>query len=506
MKRRLALPLTLLLALLALPLRLQAVELTILHTNDTHGHLLPFSYPAVVAAGSTEAQLKERSNIGGIARRATLAHQIRDEVKAQGGTVWMIDAGDWCDGTPFSTEYHGDADIAAMNAAGYDFATVGNHDFNNPLAQLQKMISEAKFPIYCANATMIQGGNPLAQVSTIEQVGPVKVAVFGMTTTDTGTYQAAKEGVTIGDEFETARKMVAELRAKADIVVLISHCGESDDLRLANEVPGIDVIVGGHSHSRLPSGEFVWHSDDLKEYDVNGTVVLQAYQWGGELGRCDLLLEQDPEKHWHVDRYRERLIPVTSATPEDPAVAAVVSKYWDPISGKFEEVVGTAEDDFSSRGDDLAEYNLMDDAIRETMGTDLALGNLGGVRSPLVKGKITAGSLIDMDPFNNTIVTFQIKGSDLKALLEKNTPSVSGIRYRVENRKLIEATVGGQPIQDDKLYTGATNSYFAGRNMKDFTTKDTGTPRIKVLTEYIKKKGTIRPAYDGRRVVVRAAQ
>ena len=110
------------------------------------------------------------------------------------------------------------------------------------------------------------------------------------------------------------------------------------------------MIVGGHSHTRLPSGDMVWHSQDLKVSSVNGTVIVQAHQWGGELGRLDLLFVKDQAGTWQVDRYRARLIPVTPDFPEDPGVAAVVNQFWKPIAAQFGEVVGQAGGEFASRG------------------------------------------------------------------------------------------------------------------------------------------------------------
>jgi 5'-nucleotidase/UDP-sugar diphosphatase len=497
------LALSILLILWAVPLAAQSVSLTILHTNDTHGHLRPFSYPSVVPAGSELEGLKVRTDIGGIARRATLVSHIRQELKARGATVWLIDAGDFSDGTPFSTEYHGEADVAAMNAVGYDFGTLGNHEFNNPLAQLMKLIAATKYPLLCANATVTATGAPLVPPSRIEKVGAVRVALFGLLTRESATYPAAKEGLTVADEIETARRIVPALRKQADIVILISHAGEGVDLRLAEAVPGIDVIVGGHSHTRLPVGEFVWRSDDLKPADVNGTVIVQDHQWGGELGRLDLLFEKDARGAWHVARYRARLLPITPDIAADPAIAAVVQQYWAPIEPKFGEVVGTADGDFSSRGDDQAPYNLVADAVRETFGTEIEFENQGGVRAPLVSGKITRDDLVNVDPFNNTVVTFTISGRDLLRILRTSTPAVSGVRYRLERGELKEVTVNGQPVDEARMYTGATNSYFAQSVMKGMDVKDTGTARLDVLVNYIRKKGTIRPAYDGRRVIVR---
>jgi 5'-nucleotidase len=417
--------------------------------------------------------------------------------------VWLVDAGDFSDGTPFSTEYRGEADIAAMNAAGYDFATLGNHDFNHPLAQTRKLIGLAKYPILCANAVETSTGRPLAEASRVETVEGVRIGLFGLITRETATYPAAKEGVAILDEVETARKMVAQLRQKSDITVLISHCGEQMDNQLAAVVPGIDVIVGGHSHSRLPSGEFVWRTGDLRPDDVNGTIIVQAHQWGGELGRLDLLLKKDSAGAWHVDRYRARLVPITSDMPADPAVAEIVDRYWRPLIPKYGEVVGTAAADFATRGDDMAEYNLVADAVRETFGAQIELENTGGVRAPLVKGPITRTDLITLDPFDNTVVTFRISGRDLKAVLRRYRPAVSGMRYHLEAGQLTEATIGGQPIDDNRVYTGATNSYFAGFALTGVEIQKTGRLRVDVVTDYVRKKGTVTPAYDGRRVVTR---
>jgi 5'-nucleotidase/UDP-sugar diphosphatase len=484
------------------PASAQQVALTILHTNDTHGHLLPFSYPEVFPAGSAIADLKIRANIGGIARRATLVKRLRQELESSGTTVWLVDAGDFSDGTPFSTEYHGEADVNAMNAAGYTFGTFGNHEFNQPLASLKNLIRLFRFPVLCANAIDNATNKPLVPPSAIRQVGPVKVGVFGLITRESSTYPAAKDGVTIGQEIDTSKRMVQALRPEAGIVVLISHAGESTDNKIASTVPGIDIIVGGHSHSRLPIGEFTWRSDELKKDDVNGTVIVQAHQWGGELGRLDLLLTQDSAGSWHVARYNARLIPVTAEIPEDPEVASIVQRYWNPIRARYEEVIGQAAGDFSARGDDLADYNLVADSVRETYGTEFAMEHLGGVRAPVLRGAITRGALVDVDPFNNTVVTFQLSGAKLKEILLKNRPVVSGVRYRIENDKLIEATIGGKPIKDRRQYTGATNSYFAVYALKGVAIKDSGRQRLDVVTDYIRKNGTVKPVYDGRRVIL----
>lgn len=480
----------------------QQVSLTILHTNDTHSHLLPFSYPSVVAPGSEVAALQVRQNIGGIARRATLVKRLREELESHGTTVWLVDAGDITEGTPFSTEYHGEADVAAMNAAGYTFATIGNHELNMPLATLKKLLGRFTFPVLCANLTDNATGKPLVRPSEIRQVAQLKIGLFGLTTPSASGYPAAKEGLTIANEIETARRLSDTLHRDAGIVILISHAGEDVDRQIAASVPGIDVIVGGHSHTRLPIGEFVWHSDELEKTSVNGTIIVQAYQWGGELGRLDLLFDKDERGVWHVERYHERLIPVTPDIPDDATVAGVVDGYWKPIAARYGEIIGQAAADFVERRDDLAPYNLVADAVRETYGTEIGLENMGSVRAPLIKGNITLADLIEMDPFNNTVVTFKIAGRQLKDILLKHRPAVSGVRYRMESGRLTEVTVGGKPVDDNRVYTGTTNSYLAGVALKGIEAVDTGKMRLNVLMDYLRKKGTVRPSYDGRRVVL----
>ena len=479
----------------------EQVALTILHTNDTHGHLLPFSYPGLVPAGSELAALPVREDIGGIARRAAMVKRVRAELEPRGTTVWLVDAGDFSDGTAFSTEYHGEADIAAMNAAGYTFGTLGNHEFTNSFATLRRLLGLFQYPVVCANLTETSTGKPLVAESAIRRLGPLKIGIFGLVTQEAKDYPAAKDHVIIADEIATAQRIAATLRHDVDIVIALSHAGELTDERIAAAVPGIDVIVGGHSHTRLPVGALVWHSDDLKPKEVNGTIIVQAHQWGGELGRLDLLFDKDEGGVWRVARYRARLLPITSAVPEDATVAGVVARYWGPIAAHYGEILGQAAGDFTDRGDDMAQYNLVADAIRDTVGTEIEVENMGGVRAPLIKGNITRADLATLDPFDNTVVTFTATGRQLKDLLLQQRPAVSGLRYRIEGGALTDVSVGGQPLDESRTYTGATNSYFAGAALKEIAIATTGKLRRDMLIDYVRKKAVVRPAYDGRRVI-----
>jgi hypothetical protein len=174
----------------------QPVALTILHSNDTHGHLLPFSYPDSAASGTGLQGLRVYKDIGGIARRTTLAKRIRQELDQRRTPVWFVDLGDYSDGTPFSSEYHGEADVAAMNAAGYDMGTFGNHEFNNTAAQLRKLVGATKYQLLCANATDRASGKPLVPPYVVKTLGSLRIGVFGLLTHESATYPAGKEAIT----------------------------------------------------------------------------------------------------------------------------------------------------------------------------------------------------------------------------------------------------------------------------------------------------------------------
>jgi 2',3'-cyclic-nucleotide 2'-phosphodiesterase (5'-nucleotidase family) len=475
------------------------VHITILHTNDTHGHLLPYSYPETYDADSDVGKLAVRHDIGGAARRGVLVKRIRAE---KDHSTLLIDAGDICDGTPFSTEYHGDADIAAMNAIGYDVACPGNHEYNNTLIQVRKMIAEAKFPLVSANSKVKADGKPLYTPYVIKVIDGVRIAYFGLITYDARSYPAANNALIVEQPIETAKRLVPELRKAADLVVAITHIGVDEDIKLAAEVPGIDLIVGGHSHTLLPRPIVVPHPLDKTPNSIHGTLIVQDFQWAGTLGRLDLIVHHVSGGKATIERYNGKLLPITGGLPDDKDVATVVDKYWKPISAKYGKVVGEAAGDFAEKGQDLAEYNLVADSIRDQTGVDFEMENLGGVRSELAKGPITFGDLVTLDPFGDTIVTFHATGAQIKTMLISEQPAVSGISYAYDRGHLTSATIGGKPIEDSKIYFGAANSYLAGSILKDITDKaDTKKTRIQAVQAYIQKNTPVKPAYDGRRVV-----
>ena len=238
---------------------------------------------------------------------------------------------------------------------------------------------------------------------------------------------------------------------------------------------------------------------------MHGTIIVQDFQWAGTLGRLNITLYHAPNGSWTVEKYNGALIPVTASFPEDPQVAQVIARHWDPIKGKYAEVVGEAAGDFTEKGSDHADYNLVADAVRDQLHLEFDIENMGGVRAPLVKGPITYADMVSMDPFGNTIVTFKATGKQIKAILATHRPAVSGIRYKYINGQLTDVTIDGKPIEETKVYSGATNNYYARFILADIVDQsDTKQPRLETTLAYIRKQKTVSPVYDGRRVIVGA--
>jgi len=460
------------------------VRLTILHTNDTHSHLLPFSYPSTVMVEGQQMNLPAYKDIGGIARRATLIKRIR----AEQNPALVLDAGDIIDGSPFSIEFAGEADFAAVNAAGYDAAVTGNHEYSNTYDDFNKRLFEAEFPVIGANVYRISTGSPILTPYIIRNEDGLRVAILGLVTPNN--YTAVKEGnLEIKDPIQTAKEWVPKLRECADAVILLTHIGFDEDRKLAEQVPGIDAIIGGHSHTRLEHPVLVKHAPDSDPFSLDGTVIAQDFQWGGDLGEVDLTFRKG-DSGWTLMSYSGRLIPVTNDIPEDAKVREVVEKYHRQIASKYDVVLGEATADFIGE----APINMVSDALRETYKADFAVQNYGGVRTDLVQGPITAGDIATLFPFGNSTLTFQVTGVQLKGILRSGRPAVSGIKYRITGGKLISAEIGGKPIEDTKVYSGVTHSFYASNVFpKEIKTSDTGVPVRDVIVKYIREKKTISP-------------
>jgi 5'-nucleotidase len=263
------------------------VSLTILHTNDTHSRIDPFPMDGGPHQG-----------LGGVARRAALIQQVRSEA----ANVLLLDSGDFFQGTPYFNFFGGEIEFKTMSAMAYDVATLGNHDFDNGVSGLVEMIPHATFEFVSANYDA--SGTPLethVRPWVIRELDGVKVGIFGLGIAFEGLVLASLHaGVRYSDPYEAARRAVSELRKEGcSFVICLSHLGYRyrgeipSDTELAQRVGGIDLILGGHTHTFMDEPDVYVHAG-------GGRTVVNQVGWGGiRLGRIDVVFGRDPEGVGH---------------------------------------------------------------------------------------------------------------------------------------------------------------------------------------------------------------
>lgn len=229
----------------------KAATITILHTNDTHSCIMPLS--------NTLADTVKAGR-GGFLRRAAMVAQERSAQPS----LLLLDSGDFSQGSPYYTLYKGDVEIELMNIMGYDAATIGNHEFDYGLDNMARLFRMAHFPIVCANydftGTTVEG---LVRPYTIIEREGLRIGIFGLAPQLEGlVMESSYHGVTYTDPIEAAKQCVDRLRdAGCDIVICLSHLGWDmpgiDDAELVAATEGIDIVLGGHSHTYMPDMEYV---------------------------------------------------------------------------------------------------------------------------------------------------------------------------------------------------------------------------------------------------------
>ncbi len=266
-------------------------RLVVLHTNDTHSRIDPFP----MDGGRNEG-------MGGAARRAALVKKIRQN----NDHVLLLDSGDIFQGTPYFNFFKGEIEFKTMSAMNYDVVTLGNHDFDNGVDGLVSMLPHAEFEFVSANYDV--SGSPLADrvmPHTIKQMGPIKVGIFGLGIDfESLVLPALHKGVSYNDPIIAAQKQVAYLRnAGCNLVICLSHMGyryrndRVSDTALAQLVPGIDLILGGHTHSFL-------NAPDVYNHKEGSSVVHQVGFAGIRLGRADVVFTNDGQKsRWYMSDY-----------------------------------------------------------------------------------------------------------------------------------------------------------------------------------------------------------
>lgn len=455
MKRLLG-PLSLLLAL-AMLAAAETRTITILHTNDLHGALLPQS-----EFETSGARMPDR---GGVARLATAIAAEREAAAKEGRQVLLLDAGDCFHGTPEGNETKGEAVMAWMNFAKYDAMALGNHEWAYGDKNVAQLAGMAKFPFVSCTVTRVDPAATVAAIVeyakpyTVVRAGETRIAVIGFTTSGTPNMNLPEhvEALDFGTDYAPQGAFyMKRARTEADLVIALSHLGSQSDGRLAEKAPGFDLIVGGHDHRHFPQG-----------FERGGTLIVQAGCDGAWLGRVDLKYDTDTRK---VTSREARLIAIDSTVKEDPAAAEVVKKF---IRTELDKPAGTTAA-FIGRGQESPLGMLVADGIRITANADAAFINSGGIRNDLPGGPVTGRDLYMAAPFEDTLVVFTITGADLRALLDgafregRLDYPVSGLEFSVDSKKpsgqrILGLKVGGQPFDPAKTYTLASTRFAANR-------------------------------------------
>ena len=485
----------------------------ILHTNDVHGSIELY---AKVAA-------------------------MKDDYEAQGAQVILADAGDYSQGTVYVSVNKGKDAVTMMNAAGYDVATIGNHEFDYGYAQLKSNLDSAVFKVVCAN--VLQDGSPVFDAYTMINKGGVQVAFVGLETPEAQTKAnpALIQGLTFlaGDEMYAAvqTQVDAARTAGADIVIVLAHLGVDSSSEpntsydLYKKVNGIDFIIDGHSHTVMtkgPEGEPIQSTGTA----LNNIGVITIDNATKKIESNELI------PIWHTEEVDGENVTVYDYTKSDETVANAAKAIIDPIDADYDQKFAESAVDLNGAkapGNRTEETNL-GDLITDAMmwaiktkapGVDMnnavAITNGGGIRAAIAKGDITKKDVNTVLPFGNTLAVVYVKGSELLEALEVSTyctpkslggfPQFAGMEVELNtaceydandttypgstyfgpksiNRITIK-TVNGKAFDKDATYAVITNDFLAagGDTYYAFaaaqTQFDTGLPLDEILMEYI---------------------
>lgn len=468
-----------LISMLQLALKAPDYQLRVLHVNDTH------------------------ANIENTPRQITAINEHRN-----GNTNnLLLHAGDVFSGTLYFNEFKGLADLELMNLAGFDAFTFGNHEFDLGTETLLPFVQSAEFPFVSANVDFsddalmkrLQNNTYTAKPhdgkiydGIIKNVNGEKVGIFGLTTAETTSISSPGD-VKFEEYINSAKASVKAFKKQGvDKIIALTHIGYNDgggdnDLELANQVEGIDIIVGGHSHSQLNEPVVV---DKYKE----PTVIVQANEYSKYLGELDVSFD----KKGKVIAYDGELISIDAKNTEgsyifaeDPAAAQILAKYKPIVDAKKKQVVGTTAVDLiggnpaartgeTNLGNLIAD-GMLDKAKAINPNTVIALQNGGGVRTTLKAGPITLADVMTVLPFSNALAIMEISGAELKTALEHSVsaaPSasggylqVAGMRFTYDSSKPVGTRVQSVEINQNGEYTSLvdTQNYFAATNI--FTAK-----------------------------------
>ncbi|WP_336295984.1 bifunctional UDP-sugar hydrolase/5'-nucleotidase UshA [Cronobacter dublinensis] len=504
-------------------------NITILHTNDHHGHFWRNEYGEY-----------------GLAAQKTLVDSVRREVTAQGGSVLLLSGGDINTGVPESDLQDAEPDFRGMNLIGYDAMAVGNHEFDNPLSVLRQQQKWAKFPLLSANIYQKSTNERLFKPWAIFKPQGIKIAVIGLTTDDT-----AKIGnpefftdIEFRKPADEAKLVIQELQQneKPDVIIAATHMGHYDngdhgsnapgDVELARALPpgALTMIVGGHSQDPVCMA-----SENKKQVDYvpgtpcapdrqNGTWIVQAHEWGKYVGRADFqfrngemklvryqLIPINLKKKVNWDNGESERVLYTPQIPENPQMLSLLTPFQKKgqaqLMVKIGSVNGRLEGDRSKvRFVQTSMGHLILNAQIARTGADFAVMSGGGIRDSIEGGDITYKDVLKVQPFGNTLVYVDMTGKEvveyLTAVAQKKPdsgayPQFANVSFTASGGALNDLKIKGEPVDPAKTYRMATLSFNAtgGDGYPPIDKKpgyvNTGFVDAEVLKQYIQQSSPL---------------
>lgn len=497
--------------------------LHILHTNDHHAHLEAIDF--------------NKEELGGIVRRKTLIDKIRAENAKTKEPLLLLDAGDIFQGTLYFNRYLGQADLSFYNDLGYNLATLGNHEFDRGQQVLADFIRKAKFPLISANI-QVAPTSPLANKIkpwTVLQLNGEKIGIFGLTTEKTAILSNPGDGITFTDPINAAKNAVTALTSQnVNKIIALTHIGIQADQKLAQQVDGIDIIVGGHSHTPLGNMPGATVPYPIVEKSPNGKEVLIVtdWEWGKYLGDIHVRFDSRGD----VISWQGSPTPVSQEIAPDSAFKQKLEQFAAPIQALRQKVIGktvvTLDGDRAKiRTQETNLGNLIADAILDKTrpdGAQIVIINGGGIRSSIPIGDITVGNVLEVLPFGNTIARLDLTGVQLREALENGVskiengegrfPQVAGLRFelnpqappgkRILSIQVQNADGNYQPLDTKATYRVITNNFLlnGGDGYEVFKSGknqiDTGFLLADVVMDYITSRSPINQQLDQRIVQV----
>ncbi|TKW66917.1 MAG: multifunctional 2',3'-cyclic-nucleotide 2'-phosphodiesterase/5'-nucleotidase/3'-nucleotidase [Paracoccus denitrificans] len=512
--------------------------LHILHTNDFHSRVESINKYDSTCDAETETA---GECFGGTARLATKLAELRAQFEAAGEPVILLDGGDQFQGSLFYTTYKGEDTAEFMNKLGYDAMAVGNHEFDDGPETLAALIENAEFPIISANIDASQSNvlNERLLRSTVLDLGGEKIGIVGGTTMETPEISSPGDSLIFQDDIEAITADVQKLTDEGvSKIIALTHIGYGHEQEIAAAVPGLDALVGGHSHTYLSS------TDDsaagpyptmVAGADGVEVPVVQAASYGKYLGHLRLTFDDDGK----VIAADGEPILIDASVEPDAEILARIKELAAPIDELKNKIVAETAGEISAdrticRAQECVMGSLVADAMLDRVkgqGVSIAIQNGGGLRASIDAGPISMGEIISVLPFQNTLATFKLKGADVVAALENGASQieeeagrfsqVAGLKYTVDPAAEVGSRISDvqvmrdgawAPIDEAAEYGVVSNNYMrnGGDGYDVFATNatnvyDFGPDLADVLAEYIVKQGPdFSPATDGRISVVNA--